>query len=89
MPKEDFEMDFLKVLHEMLKDQVVGKVYTDIVNDELYVEISNDMYTWNSRTNNFFDRFVVGWTPSSACAEIVQMYKRHILNRYFRKGASR
>lgn len=81
----NFEYDFSTQLFQKLKERVNGKVYVNIANDEVYVEITYKFDTWCCRTNGFTERYVVnGWDSDTAAEEYLRLYKGFILSKYFK-----
>lgn len=81
----DYEELFAKNLQQKLKDKVHGKVFVNVKNNELYVHIQ----CWSdidceTRTDKFAERIMNGMTTDYLCYEILEQYKRFILNTYLK-----
>ena len=81
--KLDYEWDFLMILHARLKEIIVGKVYTDIEDDQLYVEFTYEQQVWHYRLDDFGSRFYNGLTVEHVVNEVTRLYRRFILRKYF------
>lgn len=86
----EYEWLFTTSLHMKLKERLVGKVFTRVYNDELYVEINTyGNLTFVMYIDDFANKVQEGWTTDEAVEEIVKKYKRYIINRFFKESSSR
>ena len=83
---KDYEYLFVKLLHQKIKDKIVGKVFVKVnTNDELFVEIiSYGNLIFNSSIGHFSERLLNGWSSDYAAYEIIKQYKTFILERHFK-----
>lgn len=81
----DYEQVFAMTLHQKLKEKVNGSVYCIVNQDNiLIVEIkSRGDWTFNMQFDNFAERFLNGFSTEYAMFEILNKYKKFIINRYF------
>lgn len=83
---KDYEYLFVTLLHQKLKDQIVGRVYVTITpKNELFVEIiSFGDLKWNMYFGRFSERILNGWSTDYAAYEIIKEFKGFIMSRYFK-----
>lgn len=82
----EYEMLFADLLHEKLKDEIIGKVYVKIENDRIYVHIEcyHDV-DFEMYIDNFAMKLLHGYTVSYAVYEITNAYKRALFKQYFKQ----
>lgn len=84
MKLKDYEYQFCVRLHELLKEQVKGKVYTTIKDDVLHVEIHYKDLKFEIAFEYFSDRyFNYNLTPEDMACGVIYEYKYFIIDRYF------
>lgn len=83
---KDYEYLFVQLLHQKLKNKIVGKVFVKVnAKDELFVEIqSYGDLTYRLYLGHFSERLLNGWSTEYAVYEIMKQYKMFIMERYFK-----
>lgn len=73
-------------LHRKLKDKIKGKILVEVIDDNLWVHITDEIYgtTFKRYIDNFSDKLIHGLTTEYIAYEIVDTYQRFILNRFFK-----
>lgn len=81
----DYEYLFSMKLRERLFEEVHGKIFVGVRNDELYVKIQNRTgLVFEESFGNFANSFISGWTTEHAAIDIVEKYKRFVMMEYFK-----
>ena len=83
MRKADYEWDFLQILHPALKTEIVGKVYTDVVDDKLQISVTYDRDVWSYELDDFGTRLYNGLSVEWVVNEVKRLYRRHVLKKHF------
>lgn len=84
----DYGYVFSKALHERLKDKIHAGVYVrSTIEDSLEIMIvrNNEDLKFQTTINNLSDKMLHGYSADYAAHEILEKFKRFILNRYFIK----
>lgn len=84
---EKLEDIFTKTLHTLLKEQIVGKVFVKVDDDDrLIVKIESfDSIQWGWGIENFFERAIYGYTAEYAAYEIDGQYRKFVMTKMQKK----
>lgn len=81
----DYEYLFSMKLRERLFEEVHGKIFVAVRDDELYVKIQNRTgLVFETSFGNFATSFIGGWTTEHAAIDILEIYKRYVMREYFK-----
>lgn len=82
----DYEYQFSMALHQKLKSKIVGKIHCYVIPklDWLVVRIDTfgDLH-FETRFQNFSRKLINGFSTDCAADEVLERYKRTVLDRYF------
>ena len=88
MFKEELrELDqiFAYNLQQKLKDQIYGKVYVKVIDEEIYISVAcySDI-RFEATISNFFEKILNGYTTDYACYEVMRQYRNFVMEKYFK-----
>ena len=80
----EYERDFMTILHQQLKEKIKAgidvKIYDDVIKVKLY---RNHELDFEYEIRDFSDKFLRGYTVNQAVEEVIRIYRRCIVTRYF------
>ena len=82
---KDYEYLFATTLHAKIKDEIIGRVYVTVVDDEIRINIeSSNGIKYVYTQDGFAERFRNGWTTEYAAFEVLREYRKYIIKKYFK-----
>lgn len=82
--REDLGYVFSCIVYRRLKEVILGRVFTRVEDDSLYVEIRRrDEPTFKLSIDDISNKIVNGYTSEYATFEVLKKYKKFVYNRYF------
>lgn len=88
----DYGYVFSKALHERLKEKVRAGIFVrSTIDDNLEITIvrSGEDLKFQMTINGLSDKMLHGYSADYAAHEILEKYKRFIINKYFIKEGTR
>ena len=80
---EEIYAIFSRSLHEQLKNRINASIYVRVSGDELFVKISRLGVNWDTAYPNLLHQIVTNKSSKDFADEIVKLYKKEVLHRYF------
>lgn len=82
----DYGYVFSKALHAKLKGKIYARVYVESTNDDklnITISRSDEDLVFKMSIEDFAHKMLHGYSADYAAYEILEKYKRFIMNRYF------
>lgn len=81
----DYEHLYATTLHQKLKEKIIGKIYVKITTEDvLHIDITGKgNLKFNIDFDKFSQRFMDGWSTDLAANDVVNAYKKKILETFF------
>lgn len=80
----EYERDFMKILHQQLKEKIKAgidvKIYDDVIKVKLY---RNHELDFEYEIRDFSNKFLHGYSTRQAVDEIIRTYKKYIVATHF------
>ena len=81
----DYEYLFATTLHQKLREKIIGKIFVKVTTDDaLLIKIESlGGLEYKTYIENFSTRIFNGWSTDYAAYEVVNDYKKFVMDRYF------
>ena len=84
--KDDCMYVFATNVHAKLKEVILGRVFTRVEDDSLYIEIRRmEGLIFKMRIYDISKKITNGCTSEYAAYEVLRKYKKFVLNMYFKE----
>lgn len=81
----DYEYLFAKTVRDKLWENVHGKIFAAVQDDELYVKIQNRTgLVFETTFGDFANSFINGWTTNEAAVAVLNRYRKFVIGEYFK-----
>lgn len=84
--KDDCMYIFATAVYAKLKEVILGRVFTRVENDSLYIEIRRiEGLIFKMSIDDISKKIINGYTAEYAAYEVLRKYKKFVLNKYFKE----